>query len=347
MRKFMLLSVLLLVFQFSVANPPSEYSKIDEHARNTPAKYNRSVEDLAQYLTKPAKNDFEKVRSFFVWMSENITYDVDLFRRYRPGSSLNITAEDVLKRKKAVCQGYADLFTALCDEVGISSRMVPGYSKGFGNSNRTDFSTADHAWNAVYLDNKWYLLDATWGAGGLNDKMQYVAYFNEQYFLSDPKVFIKDHMPLHPMWQLLDCPVSLKAFAKGDEAIALELSAGKNCIDYNQQIEALDALEDAERTIKLAEAAYSFNPENHVVMARGYMDYAHHIMKNISRELRSREEIEHAISAQEDALQYLKKAQALLQKVKDGSADIEKDFVAKNIKHSEDNIKAMKSALKS
>ncbi|MDF9795498.1 hypothetical protein OKW21_000761 [Catalinimonas alkaloidigena] len=346
MRKLTLLSWLLLFFQYSMANPPSEFSKIDEHARNTPAKYARNVEDLAQYLSKPAKNDFQKVRSFFVWMAENITYDVDLFRRYRPGTSLNVTAEDVLKKKKAVCQGYADLFTALCDEVGISSRMVPGYSKGFGNRNRTDFSTADHAWNAVYLDGKWYLLDATWGAGGLNDKMQYVAHFNEQYFLADPKVFIKDHMPLYPMWQLLDCPVSLKAFSKGDEAVAQEIAAGKNCSDFKQQIATIYKLEDAERTIKLAEAAYVFNPENHVVMARGYMDYAHHIMSTIKRELRSREEIEHAINTQEDALQYLKKAHDLLHKVKDGSADVEKDFVSKNIKNSESNLKAMKAALK-
>lgn len=348
MRKLMLLAVLLLSLQMGMANsnPPSDYSKIDAHARNVPAKYARNVEELAQYLSKPAKSDFEKVRSFFVWMSSNITYDVELFRRYRPGTSMNITAEDILKQKKAVCQGYADLFIALCEEEGIVSKMIPGYSKGFGNRNRTDFSTADHAWNAVMLDGKWYLLDATWGAGGLNEKMQYVAQFNEQFFLSDPKVFIQDHMPLYPMWQLLDCPVSMKAFMKGDEAIAQELSSSKKCVDFKQQIDSYEVMAEAERELNLAEAAYAFNPQNHVVMARGYMDFAHSIMSSISRELRSKEEIENAIGVQENALQYLMKAETVLKNVKDNSANVEKDFVSKNIQHSEENLKAMRAVLK-
>ncbi|WPP52566.1 transglutaminase domain-containing protein [Catalinimonas niigatensis] len=346
MKKLKLLSFLLLLAQVVLANPPSEYSEIDMHARSTPAKYAKNVQELARYLVKPAKNDFEKVRSFYVWMAENIAYDVNLFRTYRPGSSLTITAEDVLKKRKAVCQGYADLFTALSQEVGIKSQLVAGYSKGFGNQNRKDFSTADHAWNAVYLDGKWYLLDATWGAGGLNDKMQYVSKFNEQYFLSDPKIFIKDHMPLQPMWQLLDCPISMQAFTGGDAAIAQELAANKKCENYNQQILAIEKLDGADQELKLAEEAYLFNSANHVVMARAYMNYAHHIMSNVKRELKSREEIQEVVGSQEEALQYLKKAYGLLQKVKDGSADVEKDFVSKNIKHSEDNLKAMKAALK-
>ncbi len=346
MKKLMLLSFLLLLCQLSIANPPTEYTKIDEYARNAPPKHARNVQELAQYLAKPAKNDFEKVRSFYVWMAANISYDVELFRRYRPGASMNITAEDVLKKKKAVCQGYADLFTALCQEAGISSELVAGYSKGFGNENRSDFSTADHAWNAVYLDKKWYLLDATWGAGGLNNKMQYIPKFNEQYFLSDPKVFIQDHMPLHPMWQLLDCPVSMKAFANGNAAIAKETSANKKCASFDQQIAAIEKLEDPKREFKLAEDAYQFNPTNHVVMARGYMNYAHHIMSNVKRELKSKEEIEQAVGSQEEALLYLKKAYEVLQNVKDKSADTEKDFVGKNIKNSEENLKAMRSVLK-
>jgi len=345
MKKLTFFSILLLLCHLSIAKPPTEFSRIDSHARETPTKYATNVEKLAAYLVKPAKNDFEKVRSFYVWMSENIAYDVELFRRYRPGSSLNITPEDVLKSRKAVCQGYADLFTALCNEVGITSHLVPGYSKGFANRNRTDFSTADHAWNAVNIEGKWYLLDATWGAGGLNDKMQYVASFNEKYFLSAPEEFVKDHMPLHPMWQLLDCPVSMKAFAKGEEAISRELSAKSKCADYARHIETIYQLEGAERTLKMASEAYAFNPDNHVEMARAYMDYAHSIMSKIARELKSREAIEQAIGAQEEALGYLHKADVVLQKVKDRSAEVEKDFLKKNIKHSESNLKSMRAVL--
>jgi hypothetical protein len=345
MKKLSLLILLFLQWNLLRAAPPVDYEKIDAHARATPAKYGQNVDQLAKYLTKPAKNDYEKVRSFFVWMSENIAYDVDLFRRYRPGVSLNITAEDVLKKGKAVCQGYADLFNALCAEAGIESRLIPGYSKGFGNENRTDFSNADHAWNAVKIEGKWFLLDATWGAGGLNEKMQYKAQFNEKYFLANPQVFIKDHMPLQPMWQLLECPVSMQAFIRGGDVLQQELSSQRTCEDFNQKIIAFEDMSEGERSMKAAEDAYRFNPANHLVMARGYMDFAHQVMSGIKREMSSREEIEDAVSAQEEALAYLKKAQQVLSKIRDG-AEMEKDFVGKNIKNSEDNLKAMKAVLK-
>lgn len=328
----------------SLAEPPHDYTRIDEHARNTPGRYAQNIEKLAAYLTKPAENDYEKVRSFYVWLSENIAYDVDLFRRYRPGASLEIGPEDVLAKGKAVCQGYADLFNALCDEAGIESRMIPGYSKGFGNRDRQDFSMADHAWNSVKIEGEWYLLDATWGAGGLNEKMQYKAQFNEQYFLTAPQKFIRDHMPLQPMWQLLDCPVSIQAFAAGGASLQQEIAEGTDCIDYREKIRAFDVMAPAERDLRAAEDAYRFNPDNHLVMARGYMDYAHHIMSGIKRQMNSRREIEAAVRAQEEALSYLKNAKTVLSKIRQG-AEMEKDFVNKNIKNSEDNLRAMKAVL--
>jgi len=334
----------ILVANFVQANPPADYERIDAHARATPPKYTNSIQELANYLAKPAQNNFETVRSFYVWMAENIEYDVDLFRRYQSGVSLNVAPQAVLDRKRAVCQGYAELFIALCEEVGIDSRLVPGYSKGFGNQNRTDFSLADHAWNAVQIDQKWYLLDVTWGAGGLNEKMQYQAKFTEKYFLAAPDKFVTDHMPLQPMWQLLACPVSISAFAAGDEAIAREVASNDNCLNFDEKIAWFDAMPRAEYDLKIAEDAYLFNPDNHLIMAKGYSDYAHHIMSNIKREMSSRQEIEEAMQAQENALEYLLKAQRLLKKVKQGGEAYEQ-LVNQNIKNSEQNLKAMKAVL--
>lgn len=344
MIKLKSLLLFLIIGGTAFAQPPADYAEIDVHARAAPARYKKDVAGLAAYLTKPAQNDYEKVRSFYVWMSENIAYDVDLYRRYRPGTSLNAAPVEVLKKGKAVCQGYSDLFNALCKEVGIKSQLVPGYSKGFGNRNRTDFSNADHAWNSVYIEKQWYLLDATWGAGGLDEKMQYKAEFNEKYFLANPKEFIKDHMPLQPMWQLLDCPVSIETFAAGDEAIARALSADKNCQPYAEQIARYEDMEAADRSLSAARDAYQFNPDNHLVMARGYMDHAHFIMSGIKRQMNSRQEIENAVGAQEEALGYLKKAQEVLKKAKKGG-EVEMDFIKKNIKNSEENLKAMKAVL--
>ncbi len=342
-----LLLTFLGVLFFLSASFANDFQKIDEHARNAPANLSRNVESLTAYLMKPARNDKEKVRSFFIWITENISYDVQAYQAFDPYKISKTTSEDVLKKRKAVCQGYSELLKEMCRLAKIKSYVVAGYSKGFGYTpGNKSFNNADHAWNAVYLDDQWYLLDATWGSGGVNNQLKYIKQLNEKYFLSDPKVFVKDHMPLEPAWQLLDCPVSMKAFVAGEEAIQRELLQKKGkCIPYQQSIATWEALPENEKALQSASNAYAFNPDNHLVMARGYMDYANFIMKGIKPEMRTRQEIEEAVVQQEQALGYLKKADALLVKVKDHSAEREKQILKKNIQLSEQNLKSMKNVL--
>lgn len=341
---FTFLLVCLFGFNTSFAY---DYQKIDEHAKNAPQKVAKDVESLTTYLIKPAKNDKEKVRSFFVWIAENITYDVQAYQAFDPAKIGSSTPDQVLKKRKAVCQGYSELFNEMCRLAKIKSYLVPGYSKGFGyQPGNKSFVNADHAWNVVSLEGQWYLLDATWGSGGVNNQLKYVKQLNEKYFLSSPQEFVKDHMPLEPVWQLLDCPVSMKAFIAGEEAIQQELSkkSGK-CSDYGKLISEWEALPGNEKALRSASSAYAFNPENQQVMARGYMDYANFIMKSIKSEMHSKKEIEEAVVLQEKALDYLKKAEILLKKVKDNSADMEKQILQKNIQLSEQNLANMRKVL--
>ena len=47
---------------------------------------------------------------------------------------------------------------------------LSGYSKGYGyKMGQTFTGDSDHAWNAVYLDGRWHLLDSTWGSGVVDD----------------------------------------------------------------------------------------------------------------------------------------------------------------------------------
>lgn len=56
------------------------------------------------------------------------------------------------------------------------------------------------------------MLDVTWSSGYVNPTNQFVKRFSNQYFLPRPKVFIKDHFPLDPMWQLLKNPFTKRDF---------------------------------------------------------------------------------------------------------------------------------------
>ncbi|MGD1895192.1 MAG: transglutaminase domain-containing protein, partial [Cyclobacteriaceae bacterium] len=188
--------IALLIFgwvQFTYSNllaVSTDYSKIDQHARQAPAKLKNNLPKLTSYLIKPAKNDSERVRSFYVWISENIAYDVQLFRNYNPSRYKQSSPAEVLQRGKAVCQSYAELFQEMCRLANISSHVVPGYSKGFNYTPKSKFTNADHAWNVVKLDGKWHLVDVAWGSGGLDNKMKNSKLFNEEYFLTSPEDFV-------------------------------------------------------------------------------------------------------------------------------------------------------------
>ncbi len=322
----------------------ADYQKIDAHARNAPSKVANSVETLAEYLVKPASNDFEKVRSFYVWIAENIEYDVQSFLK---GGFSNLEPDQVIQKKKAVCHGYASLFQALCTSQGIQSELIPGYSKGFGFSANNGFTQSDHAWNAVSLGNRWYVMDVTWGSGGINDKKKYVKEFKEEYFLPEPKEFIKNHMPQDPMWQLLPCPVSIKAFAQGNAAIEKELAACEKSTNFSKAIAAYHGLPSDKKELQAAKNAYAFNPENRLAMAQGFVNYAYALIKNVKQELKSKEEILEVIALQEESLQYLNQAADLLKNVKGSQGEAMKTLVNQNIRNAEQNLKAMKEVIKS
>jgi hypothetical protein len=175
------------------------------------------VPELAKKLTSHCKTDHQKVEAIFRWITDNISYTtfpkskkqktkfVEPEEDDGPLKSLNErVAEQVLGRRSAFCDGYARLFTSLCDYAGIRSEIICGYASG--TINRSKFGV-NHYWNAVYLDDKWQLLDATWASGYIDMRSnEFVRNYNGRYFLTSPEQFIRDHYPDDPRWTLLDDP---------------------------------------------------------------------------------------------------------------------------------------------
>ena len=60
--------------------------------------------------------------------------------------------DGVLNKKGAVCQGYAATFSYILNLLGIDNAFIPGVTDRGEN----------HTWNAVYLDDAYYLIDVTW-----------------------------------------------------------------------------------------------------------------------------------------------------------------------------------------
>ncbi len=186
------------------------YEEIDRHALNVPASAEGNVPSLAAYLIKPAKNDREKARAIFRWITENIDYNVDVFFNKGTGAT---NSEDVLKSRRSICYGYSDLFLSLAGEMGLQAVRISGYGKGYGYQPGRNFTgPANHAWNAVKINGSWYLMDSTWGAGYVSGEGKYVRRFDDHYFMTPPSQFIYSHFPEDAQWQLLDKPVSKQEY---------------------------------------------------------------------------------------------------------------------------------------
>ena len=190
-----------------------DYRDIRSHVRNTPKSIETDVDALASYLQEGMNTDLEKVRSLYLWVAYNVTYDMKAFMRGRLGEQ---TVPDVLQKRKAVCEGYANLFSALCERAGLENRKIIGYSKGYGYEAGQKFAVSNHAWNAVRLDEEWFLLDVTWAASRSNASDFGPSENNlERYFLTQPHIFLIDHLPEDPEWQLIESPISLDDFEAG------------------------------------------------------------------------------------------------------------------------------------
>ena len=185
---------------------------------------------LAQYLTANDTTDIQRVTTLFKWVTENIAYNVKRFENNSSNRYIAALADEedvdslsplrplyervaiqVLKRRTAVCGGYANLFKTLCLSVGIPCEVVTGLGKA--STGRIDKRfTSNHRWNAVFFDTAWHLLDATWASGYINYRNEFQQDYNPLYFLADPSDFIKDHYPEDQRWALLPNPPVMTEF---------------------------------------------------------------------------------------------------------------------------------------
>jgi len=193
---------------------PGRFHAIDQHAINTPSNVEKDIRALCEYLVIPAKNDLEKTRAIFTWIAKNVSYDDT---GYNSGNYIrkDYSPAGVFKSREAVCEGYSNLFLAMCDSVGLKATKIIGYAKGYSYAEGSGFKQTNHAWNAVKIDDEWRLFDATWASGygeNQNGRMKTVMKFDDYWFDVDPKEFIFSHFPENMAWQLNTKKISLREY---------------------------------------------------------------------------------------------------------------------------------------
>jgi len=217
-------------------------------------------------LTQDVKDSFLKVKILHDWICYYIAYDVDTFFGK---SRSNQDYISVIKNKKAICGGYAALFNEMCKLASVESIVITGPAKGYSyDENKGVF--LDHAWNAVKIIGRWYLLDVTWDVGYVEGQ-SFIRSYSTHYLFLDPYIFINEHLPAEHKFQFY-APVMTKEQFEKDKSYKYQIikrtRIEKIAIAMYEQkiVPALDILLEKKRITKNEKnyfmKAYTKIPEN-------------------------------------------------------------------------------------
>lgn len=115
-----------------------------------------TVKELANAITTGIDDDYSKMVAIYDWVTENIAYDLEKAENIAAYGS---GADYVLEKRRGICHDYA----LLTQELLLSVDIEATYEKGEVINAKGEEEL--HAWNLAYIDNRWYALDTTWGAG--------------------------------------------------------------------------------------------------------------------------------------------------------------------------------------
>jgi len=211
MKQFLFFFLLIT----SVVNA-QDFSGVDAQVKSYP-RYT-SPQKLVDQINQDFSDDTSKVRAAFIWLTQNISYDLEKF--YKPQKTIEFRyfseeerlqkiqnikdkiVDDAFLTKMGVCEEYAQSFKKLADLLGIEAEVIKGYIRSSAYDIGRVPNTTNHAWNAVKNNGKWILLDATWAAGYLfNGKWK--KDYNEYFYHIDPKKIGRTHFADSRKWNVI------------------------------------------------------------------------------------------------------------------------------------------------
>jgi hypothetical protein len=171
-----------------------------------------SIEQLVDHIKTFSKNKpiIDRLWMVFYWIARNIEYDTV---PYVGKKHVDKSAEAVFRTKKAINDGYANIFKRLCNDLDLTCEKIHGHSKAYVFDSCNKLSVPiDHMWNAVQINQYWYLVDLTLSAGYLDDNQVFKRELNSYYFLSRSNEMIYHHFPADERWQLLQQPIKMSQY---------------------------------------------------------------------------------------------------------------------------------------
>jgi Transglutaminase-like superfamily len=176
-----------------------------------------SIKSVAEYIARQESDPYLQIKALHDYVISRVSYD---FHALETGVQPSQDAQTVFSTRTAVCGGYANLFMALGQAIGIDAVVIQGnirldlvppnlISQNVSRLNPNNFTL--HAWNAVKVAGNWQLIDTTWD-DSRSDRSPSI--YKSDYLMPPPEVMIKDHLPDRSDWQLLNHPIDREYFEK-------------------------------------------------------------------------------------------------------------------------------------
>lgn len=141
---------LLYRSSFVMAEAPEDTQLALLSSLHTNMAQNPVTAALAQSLCREAKTDEEKVKALWDWLMAHASYDKALARSIQFSEIPD--GDGIVRGEKGICSDYAAFMAVGLRAVGVPCKHVYGKNKRTGNQ---------HAWNEVYLDGRWQIIDVT------------------------------------------------------------------------------------------------------------------------------------------------------------------------------------------
>ncbi len=156
-----------------------------------------SIRSIATQVSAGAQTEYDKAVALHDWVCSYMYYDID---NLDSPTTPPFYADEIIRTQRAVCLGFATLYASLCRSIDIPCNVVSGYALGVGaDTEWTDETAAteyqNHAWNEVYVDGRWVIVDTTWDTAnkiqnGEKIKGEEVSHL---YFDSNLQFFSQNH----------------------------------------------------------------------------------------------------------------------------------------------------------
>ena len=202
---------------FSIFKNPEIQPFIDK----APSKMQNNIPTIANYLyefkTNNKFNELDKYSIFFYYLCTKLQYDVKGINKEQKD------LEEVFTSGYANSYQFCKIFELMCKKHLLRVKHISGFCKSKVTpffKTGTDCNIINHHWNAIYVNNKWYFCDLTFGSGGIKPRGEFKKdYFNPFYFLTLPDILIESHYPSDEIWQSTTKIIPINQFSAKREIL--------------------------------------------------------------------------------------------------------------------------------